>query len=150
LTRTFSVEGLKLTDRTFIELLEYVLLKADFPGVIVVPVVALTGGALLPLRAGRVGRPSEEPEERVSKESSSPPTAGTGSIGSAGASTPFLVVATEALREPDAAKRFFAFGADDTRRMKRVSDAPMPALDDERMLICRVGFGAGLVGEIDC
>lgn len=47
---------------------------------------------------------------------------GTGGITSAGASKPFLVGAAD--REPDM-KRCLALGAEATRRMKRVADAPI-------------------------
>lgn len=47
---------------------------------------------------------------------------GTGGITSAGASKPFLVGAAD--REPDK-KRCLAFGAEATRRMKRVAEAPI-------------------------
>jgi hypothetical protein len=51
---------------------------------------------------------------------------------SAGARRPFLVAERDGLGE----KRFFAFGADATRRMKRVADDPTDDLGD-------VGLGRG-------
>jgi hypothetical protein len=73
------------------------------------------------------GRPLDEPEDIVSSESvpfsneldASP---GIGGTTSDGASRPFLVV--EAEREPKE-NNPFAFGAEATRRIKRVADAPI-------------------------
>jgi hypothetical protein len=120
----------RLTDRTFIELLEYVRLK----GALGIPSLALGEGAELPLRARRVDRPRQELEERVSDESVPPWSAAAAAAaeagmvgrGSVGASIPFLTVAD---REPEL-NRCLAFGADATRRRKRVAEAPMPVLGE--------------------
>lgn len=68
-----------------------------------------------------------------------------GGTTSAGASKPFLVGAAD--REPDK-KRCFAFGAEATRRMKRVADAPIARGDNGPE---RLGEGACPKGSAnDC
>jgi hypothetical protein len=138
-----------LTDRTLIELLEYVLLNAALPGASEDP--SLARGVELPLRPERVIRPRQELEESVSKESVpsfSPLTGGNGGSDSTGASMPFLVIVAEEEREP-VLNRFFAFGAEATRRIKRVADAPMPIFGDagEFDCDCWVGFEGEIVGK---
>lgn len=111
------------------ELLEYVLRKAAFPLVSPVLFVGILDFDVLEsrYRSCRVVRPLDEPEDSVSRESSPwsnelEAPLGTEAVPSAGAKRPFLVGTAD--REPDE-KRCFAFGAEATRRMKRVADAPM-------------------------
>lgn len=72
-------------------------------------------------------RPLDDPDETVSREDSCPwsdeleTSGGRGGTVSAGARSPFLVVADE--REP-MEKSPFALGAEATRRMKREALAP--------------------------
>jgi hypothetical protein len=115
------------------ELLEYVRRKATFPGPSIIPLLirVFVCGTPLNARVGRVVRPLDEPEDTVSIESvpcsnEDDIVLGMGGIGSAGARYPFFVADIE--RElPE--KRFLALGADATRRMNRVADAPI-ALGD--------------------
>jgi hypothetical protein len=128
---------LVVTDRTLIELLEYVLRNGALAGARV-PFPSFFGcGA--ELRA-RVGRPLDEPDDKVSSESvpsKESVIAGTGGICSAGANMPFFVV--EADRDPDE-KSPFAFGADATLRMNLVADVPIP-LGDNGVVGCRTVDG---------
>ena len=73
-------------------------------------------------RTCRGGRPRDEEDEIVSNESVPCSTCGIGGRGSPGESNPFLVVVVGGDRCEPSEKRFFAFGADATRRINR--DAP--------------------------
>jgi hypothetical protein len=90
------------------------------------------------------GRPLDEPEDIVSNESvpfsiELDPRDGIGGTASDGANSPFLVV--DADLEPRENKPL-AFGAEATRRMKRVAEAPIALGDSEPF-----GFGfEGVVG----
>ena len=125
----------RLTCRTLIEWLEYVLRNAIFPGpfadalVLVIRSLVLTAELLLLARAGRMGRPLEDVDDTVSSELPSWSDCGTEGIISPGASRPFFVVAPEAAEREPRVKRPLALGADATRRMNLVALAPI-ALGD--------------------
>jgi hypothetical protein len=118
------------------ELLEYVLRNGAFGGrSSTLPADLCTlalegGGAVLCIRGEQGTRvPREEPEETVSRESpsSSEPdvTGGIGGNGEWGARKPFFVLTMEVGLE-FAENKFFALGADATRRSRRVAVAPIP------------------------
>lgn len=123
-----------LTCRTFIELLEYVRLKAIFPGPSESPLLtrAFADGEAKLGGVGLDGRPLDELEDIVSRESvpcssELETSGGSGGTISAGASSPFFVVEVE--RDPSE-KRPFALGAEATRRIKRDADAPIARGDN--------------------
>jgi hypothetical protein len=111
-----------------IELLEYVLRNAAFTGVSFNPLPSvLMDGEALPEGDNRVGCPLDDPDDMVSIEFAPcsrelDTNDGTGGTMSAGANRPFLVVA-ECERELSENSPF-AFGADATRRINRVAEAP--------------------------
>jgi hypothetical protein len=113
------------TSPTFIELLEYVLRNPPWFGVSVIPLFFRNFMGDQPLSGE--GRPLEELEDTVSNESvpcsnELEVREGTGGAASEGASRPFFVV--DADREPRE-NNPLAFGAEATRRMKRVAEAPI-------------------------
>ena len=126
-----------LTCLTLIELLEYVRRKRALESSTASLVDEPFGtDAVLPAREVRVIRrdpcvavPRMDAEEDVSSELSLSPDAvgcesGTGGTNSAGARNPFLicgVAVAEVARFPGTLNKFLAFGADATRRMKRVA-----------------------------
>lgn len=85
-----------------------------------------------PVRSWRDRRPLDDIEDTVSREfvsfselfADSCTVAGMDGIPSPGAKSPFLVVVPDAEREPSE-KRFFALGAEATRRIKREAFWPM-------------------------
>lgn len=121
-----------LTDRTFIELLEYVLLNAAFPGLSVVTPLPFIPGLM---RVGWRERPLDEPDDVVSSDPVPCSAAnsddvevgitGTGGI-ALGDNSPFLVEDLD-LGE----NKSLALGAEATRRMNR-GNAPSPFDDRGR------------------
>ena len=113
------------------EWLEYVRLNAIFPGPsfcadadVTRSFVFLDRWLVLCALVGRglVERPLDDAEDTVSSDVLLSSLCGIEGITSAGASSPFLVV-VPVDREPSE-KRPFAFGAEATRRIKRVAFAP--------------------------
>lgn len=129
------------TCRTFIELLEYVLRNPPWFGFSAIPLFFRNFTGDQPLSGE--GQPLEELEDTVSKESVPCSSelelrGGTGGTASEGASRPFFVV--DADREPKE-NNPLAFGAEATRRIKRVAEAPIDLGESGPAL----GFG-GVVG----